>query len=199
MATSAEYVDTVWYRLTKGKPQPLAELWRAAVQSTLGAALQRLGDRVAADEGLYPLLVNEYALTLVTGQVDISGQDPVLLLSEHARAHWRVTMTDIRFPLKYLPNRFDLDNPPPTSDYVFYTVFNKNLVVRDYLGAVPTETAVQLFGNYTPEIDDSSLEVDGQLFDNLADIGAALVLESGTLEEVIRQAETAVGTAPALQ
>ncbi len=192
--TSAEYVDTVWYRITKGKPQPVAGIWRVSIQSTLDGALQRIADRVAADDGLHPLLINEYSLTLAGGEVAINTLTPTLLLSRKARERWRVTMTDVTYPLKYRPNRVDLDNPPPTQDFYFFTIFNNLLVVRDSAGDIPSETDVQFFGNCVPLIGDVAF--DGELFDNLVDIGVAMIMESDSLQEVIRQAEMATALAP---
>jgi len=198
MATSAQYVDNVWFRLTKGAPQPAAGIWRVAIQSTLNAALQRLGDRVAADDGIYPTLFHQWSLTLVGGEVDLVSQSPVILLSESARQRWRITMTSVTYSLQFLPNMHDLENPPPTSDFYFYTVFNRKLIVRDSGGAIPSETAVQLYANQSPEITDANLTVAGQLYDNLIDIGVAMMLETSSLAEVIRQAETPSQTTEAL-
>lgn len=196
LATSAQYVDSVYYRITKGKPQPQSQLWRVAVQATLNPALQRLADRVAADDKLYTVLVNQYTLTLTGGEASVSTLTPTLLMSRGAREHWRVTMTGVRFPLKYRENRIDLDNPPPTQDYYFYNIFNKMLTVRDSTGAIPAETDVQFYGNYVPLISDTAFSTTGELFDNLVDVGAAIIMESASLEEVVRQAETAAATAP---
>ncbi len=120
-----------------------------------------------------------------------------MLISAAARKRWRVTMSadGVRFPLKYLPNMHDLDNPPPTSDYYFYTIFNNDLVVVDFNGDTPTETNVEFFGNSVPLI--GNVAFDGELFDDLIDIGVALVLESQNGAEVVRQAEGMSAAAPA--
>ena len=193
---TADYVQAVWYRLSKGKPQPMSGVWRVAIEDTLDAALQRVSDRIAADDGLYPLLVNQYALVLTSGEVAINALVPVLLVSTASRKRWRVTMVadGVRFPLKYLPNRSDLDNPPPTQDYYFYTIFNNLLVVRDSTGAVPGEVNVEFFGSYAALI--SNPAFDGEVFDNLIDVGVAIIMESESLPEVIRQAEMTTAVAP---
>jgi len=197
VTATAVYSDSVWYRITKGAPQPDSRLWRAAVQSTRDAALQRLADRVAADPALYTLLVHEYDLTLVAGEVGIAALTPVLLVSKASRENWRVTMTGVRFPLKYRENRSDLDNLPPTQDYYFYTIHNSKLIVRMPPSDIPSETAVQFFSNSIPLINDPVLDpATGELYDNLIDIGVALIMESASLSEVIRQAEMATGDAP---
>jgi hypothetical protein len=210
MATEDDYIVQVWERLSKGKPQPVAGLWRVAVQTTLPNALQRLGDRVAADDYLYPLLMNAWDVELgiggVAGQAILigpDGLDPVILLSEGARKRVRVTMEDpndasIDLDCDYLPNFNDLKNPPPIPDdrKRYYTFWQRSLVIRDRTGqdGVMVQTPVTLYGCKAPEIDDFAL--DGELFDNLVDIGCAIVMESGSLAEVIRQAEVASSEAP---
>lgn len=195
MATDIQYIDTVWLRISKGLPQPETKLWRTAIQSTEAAALQRLADRCASDEYLAPLLQHEWDLTLgsagTAGQVPIHNLSPTLLLSERARKRLRVTMTGLRFALKYRPNMHDLTNPPPIPDfdYAYYTLFQQNIVVRDFQGSVPALTDIQIIGQKVP-IDLTDPVFDGELFDNLCDCGAELILESGSLSEVIRQAET---------
>lgn len=189
MATEKDFRDTVWYRISKGKPQPEIGLYRVAVESVLSSALQRLGNRVAADPKLCVTFQSEYPLVLASGEISLIGLSPTLLLSKEARKQWRVTMTDIRFPLQFLPNRRDVDNPPRTDDYYFYTVHLKKLIVRNSIGEIPAETSVQLFGNYVPLINDAALAVGGELFDDLCDCGTAIMLETGSLEEVVRQAE----------
>lgn len=192
MANTAQYVDTVFYRMTKGASQPESKLWRAAIQSTLDNALQRLGDIVAADDGLAPLLFNTFNVTLGAG--GSAGQDPIntfspaLLLSEAARQRWRVTMTGVRFSLQYRPTFHDLELPSivPDPDLMRYTVFNKCIVVRDFLGAIPAQTALQIYGNTTPLITDTA--IDTQLFDNLVDLGIAILVETGQAGEVMRSA-----------
>ncbi len=182
MATEAAYTDTVWYRISKGAPQAPSGLWRSAAQATLPNALQRLADQVAADPFLFPLLQREYAgLTLIGGEVSITSINtvgPTLLVSDDARRRWRLTMTNVPFALEYVPNRTDLDNPPPIQDFYYYTVFNDLIVVRDYTGTAPVETDLQIFGNYVPEITNTVFD-DGELFDNLIDIGVALTLAAG--------------------
>jgi len=192
MATVQQYVDTVWLRLAKGLPQPQGKLWRVSIQSTIPTALQRLADRVAADDYLFPLLQNEWDLTLNAGQVPVHNLAPTLLLSRKARKHIRITMTGVRFGLKFRPTYHDLMNPPPIpdNDYLYYTFFEQNLFVRDNLGSIPAGTSIQLVGQKVPA-DLTDAVFDGELFDNIADIGAAIILESGALNEVIRQAETA--------
>lgn len=200
VTATAIYSDSVWYRISKGAPQPEMKLWRAAVQSTRDAALQRLADRVAADPSLYTLLVHEYPLVLVAGEVSIATLTPVLLVSEGSRKNWRVTMTNVRFPLKYRENRSDLDNLPPTQDFYFYTIYNGKLVVRMPPSDIPNETAVLFAGSSIPLINDPTLDpTTGELYDNLIDIGVALVMESASLQEVARQAEMASGVAPEAQ
>lgn len=193
MASSEQYVATVWHRITKGKPQPQAGLWRSSVQSTLNAALQRLGSRTAYDVGLHSLFTNQWSITL--GAAGTAGEDPIynltpsLLIDERARRWWRLTMTGVRFPLKYRPNPTDLDNPPPIPDpdYMYYTIFNRAVRVRDFQGNIPIQTALQFFGNKVPLISDSA--IDAELFDDLVDIGVAVIMESESIQEVIRQAE----------
>lgn len=199
MATTDQYVATVWQRISQGKPQPQVGVWRSAIQSTINAAMQRTAGRVAGDVGLHPLLMHEWSITLgaagTAGQDPINNLSPVLLLSEAARRWWRVTMTGIRFPLKYRPNITTIENPPPIPDldYMYYTFFNQNIVVRDFQGNVPTQVDLQLFGNKVPAISDPAF--DGELFDDLIDIGVAIILESNDLREVVRQAEQASTTA----
>lgn len=195
MATKPQYVDTVWYRISKGAPQPLVGNWRVSIQSTIPAALQRLADRCASDEYLAPLLQYEWDLTLgsagTAGQVPIHNLSPTLLLSERARKRLRVTMTGLRFALKYRPNLHDLTNPPPIPDpdYAYFCIYQQNLIVRDFQGSVPALTAIQLIGQKVP-IDLTDAVFDGELFDDLCDSAVEIILESGSLEAVMRQAGT---------
>lgn len=164
-----------------------------AVFSILGDTLQKLADQVAADPSRYAILYRAYSITLGAGGT--AGQDPVttlsptLLLSEEARKWWRVTMTGVRFPLSYRPNRTDLDNPPPISDpdYYYYAIFAGNVVVRDSQGEVPTVTALQFNGNYVPLISDPML--DKELKDDLFDVGTALLLGVGSTPSVAATSE----------
>lgn len=214
MATTREFVDTVWYRLSKGKPQPTTGLWRAAVQSVLSAALQRLADRIAGDDALYPLLMHEWDVTLgiggVAGQAILigpSGLDPVILLSAGARKRVRVTMDDpgpgpsgVLPPAQYLPNFHDLEIPSPSPDSRLrrYTFWQQSLVIRTGSGNVDdlVQTPVHLFGCKVPAIDDPVF--DGELFDDLCDVGAALCMESQSVMETVRQAEEGAAIHPPL-
>ena len=204
MATVRDYVNVVWNRVTKGKPQMQSEVWRSAVESTLSNALQRLAQRVAGDEALYPLLqeVFDFSLTGFGDQtidvINTVNPGHTLLVSHAARRHWRLVSVGggPRFSLKYLPHRRDLDNPPPTPDYHFYTVHDGRIIVRDSDGNIPTDyTEIQLFGNYVPIISDQVFS-NGELFDDLVDIGCAIIQESGNLQEVIRQAEVPDANTP---
>ena len=194
MATVTQFVDSVFYRISKGKPQAESGVWRVSIESTMASALQRLAERVASNHELYPILVNKYELTLLpSGEVSLSGLTPTLLLSKAGRMRWTVTATGVTHPIQMRRNYIDLTNPSPNSDYYFYTVFNKSLMVRTSAGVPPIETSIQLYGNYVPAIDDASLSMGGQLFDDLVDIGEALTLETTSQQEVIRQAESPDG------
>jgi len=179
------YVASVWYRLTKGKPQPESELWRSAVDSTLSTALSRLGDRVAKEPRLYALLQNSsFNVTLGTsgtaGQERIDGLTPTLLLSKEATDHWRVTLTidgvPQRFALKKQKTRHDLNNPPITSDFINYAIADQSIIVRDATGSIPAGAVlvVTVSGNFTPPI---GSQVSEEIFDNLVDIGVEILLE----------------------
>lgn len=174
--TTAEFVAKVFARISHGNPQAKAGVYRPAIQAIEGQSLQRLADKVAADPVAYTILYRQTNLILVAGEVTLLALSPTLLLSEESRKKWRVTMTGVTNPLKYLRNRNDLDNPPPISSYYYYTVFMSKLLVRKSDKTVPTETAVQLFGNIVPLINDDSLSATGELSDDLIDIGIAIMM-----------------------
>lgn len=185
---TAQFIDRVFRRVGRGKPQAEIGIYRNAIQSIMGQALQRMGDRIAKDKYSYTILQREYDLTLTNGVVQINNLTPPLLLSKEARRHWYVTMSGAPASLKPLPSIVDLKNVPITGG-TFYTVFNGQLVVYD-AGGPTTGTDVQLVGNYVPLISDPAFDDStGELGDNLITIGVALILEAGNPAEVIRQAE----------
>jgi hypothetical protein len=173
--TDSEFVARVFARISRGNPQAKVGVYRPAIQSIIGQSLQKLADKVAADSVSYELLQQQYDLTLVAGEASLLSLTPTLLHSKQARKHWRVTMTGVTNPLKALPNRCDLDNPPPISSYYYYNVFKGKLTVRKSDKTIPTETAVQLIGNYVPLIGDASLATTGELSDDLIEIGIEIM------------------------
>lgn len=172
---TAEFVDKVFYRIGRGNPQAKIGLYRPAIQAIESQALQRLADKVASDPDSYEILQQQYALVLVAGEISLLGLNPTLLHSTQARKHWRITMTGVTNPLKALPNRCDLDNPPPISSYYYYNVFKGLLTVRKSDKTVPAETGVQLVGNYVPTLTDTSLGATGELSDDLIDIALEIL------------------------
>ena len=220
MATETQYTNTVWYRLSKGKPQPAAEVWRSGVQATLKTALQRLAEKVAGDEKLWPLLTTHYLLHLSNlaeldlATITIIPGERTLLLNEVAQTRWRLTVAVAVSPpavlqLERVTYRYDLDNPPPIPDFWYYIVgpgdeIASGIVVRDYTGSIPEAGIVlHLWANGIAAIDDPVFDAygvpgvgQGELFDDLCDIGAAIVMESSSLAEVVRQAEEPTATHP---
>lgn len=178
MATDDQYVDYVWQRMTGGRPQGESGIYRSAIQSTVGAALQRLADMAAADSKLHKIFYRQYDLVLSGGEASVLGLSPVLMQTEAAQRRWRVTMTDVPRSLQYRPNLRDRDCPTPAEGYYYYTIFAGMLVVWNSSGEAPVETDVQFNGNYVPLISDPSLAVGSELFDNLIDIGVYLNHES---------------------
>jgi hypothetical protein len=174
-----QLVDLIFKRIGRGRPQGDIGIYRSAIQSFVNSCLQRLADRVAANDKLYTILHREYPLTLVSGEIAISNLSPTLLLSKESRKRWIVTMTGVRFPIKPLRSYIDILNPPPTLDYYFYIVHLGKLLVRDSSGAIPTETAVFLDGSYVPLISDAAFGTTGELLDDLLDIGVEMTLEAG--------------------
>lgn len=187
--TKREFANTVWLRLTKGRSQKATGVFRSSLESIIPAALQRLADRVSADDALYTLLYRTYTgLTLDgTGAVTITGQSPTPLLSIAARKHWRVTMTGVRFSLQFLPDLHHLSNPPQLLDRYFYTIFAGQITVRDGSGNIVPETDLQWATSFVPAL---ITDVNDQLTDNLVDIGEALALAGAVPNEILRAAAT---------
>ncbi len=138
--------------------------------------------------------MNTYNITLgaggTAGQDPILGLSPTLLVSKRAKERYRVTLTGERFSLKYLPRVHDLVNPPSTPDYKYYTIFEGAIIVRTSTGAIPTQTALQLIGNYVPSI----AQVPDELSDNLVDVLVALALETNALDQVMERASSPTST-----
>jgi hypothetical protein len=208
MASIAQYVEEVLFRITKGAPQANAGVWRPAIESTLNTALQRLAEQVAADEGRFPLLMYHYSLHLsVQGEISFAEifASPTLsnhipLLSEPAQRRWRLQLgaSGDRPNVEQLERvryRFDLDNPPPCSDFWYYTVgagneIDNGIIVRTSDGEIPDGLiVVDWWANGVPLITDpvfdkfQSLtdtgEGDGELFDDLIDQGVRIITEAG--------------------
>jgi hypothetical protein len=143
--TNDEYVEYVWRRISRGRPQNEIGVYRNAIQSTMPAALQKLATYVCADDALSTILQRTYGLVLMGPvtienylSVAVGALSPTLLLSKDSQDKWIVmipTLSD--FPLQRLPNFTSLRNPPPTPDFYFYTLYKSRIYVVDSTGESP--------------------------------------------------------------
>jgi hypothetical protein len=185
------YQAKVWYRLTHGLPQPESKIWRSSVEATLPDALQRLGDRVAADPGMYVTLQASSVVTLGTsgtaGEEFVNNFSPTLILSTAARSHWSVDMTingtGVRFGLVPRVRFHDLINLPNQPDYYFYAVQREKIRIRYFDGSIPSGTLVcTIWGNIVPTV---GMQISDELADNLSDIGIEIMSETGDINAII--------------
>lgn len=173
--TLNEYVDKIFYRLSRGLPEREIGHYRSAIESTAQAALQDLADSVAAsEEPKRGLLQKSFPFTLSGGEATLSAETNLLISTIPLTGY--VTLSGVTAPLQWLPNRLDLDFPPNIGDFVFYTLLDQKIIVRDATGAIPSPTALTIHGSYVPTFADIPNEL---VDDDLIKIGLNLALGLG--------------------
>lgn len=185
--TTAQYVERVWYDLSKGNPEIQAGVYRSAIESALPQALNDLAELIAkSDPPTRALLQSDFSFTLSSGEAVLSG-NPTLIPRYIAQSGY-VTLSGLTEPLCWVPHRADLTAsrlPSSQTDYNFYTVADGKIIVRTNTGAIPSATALTVMGSYVPTI---SQVPDGQLVDELVGIGVAIAREG---QNKVEEAEKA--------
>lgn len=164
-------MEKVWQAVSKGNPSADAKIYRTSIEAMVGVALQTLADRVM-EEGLEKraLLQKSFSFTLSGGATSIISSNSTLLIDSVPQSGY-VLLSGITDPLCWLPERADLNHPPALPDFTFYSIFGGQILVRDYTGAVPSATALTVYGNYVPTISEVP---DPQLVDDFIAIGVQI-------------------------
>ncbi len=144
------------------------------IEGGLNYCLQQLADMAAADEKIRVRLQQSFSITLTSG---VATLPTTLITSPDAIGAFTVTLANTTNPLQYLPQGLDRYAAPPFSDWLYYTIHNGQITVFDYTGAVTSETAVTLLGNFVPTIS----TVPDVLSDDLVAIGIKWAM--GQIEE----------------
>lgn len=159
-ATSQEKAGIYFYQIEACFPEATRTLQRQALG---GANLVRA------------YLTKEYDITPVAGKYPLDGA-PDLLVESLPLA--RVTIPDdSEFELQYVPNPTDLRYPQPGVDYLYYSVQNEFIRVRDLNGELD-QTTGHLFienGVYRPVI--ASVAASTTLRPELEDAFVAILKE----------------------
>lgn len=144
------------------------------VESVLSMALLRLGERVAQDPFHRVRLQAPFSDAITAGFADLSGGGFATLKVSHVRYGRVIHPGSPTAPLQFLPNRQDLDYPPPTPDFYFYAIFQNGLYAVDYTGANVPDATLTITSSYNPSL----AQVPVGLTAMLVDIGVELCMES---------------------
>lgn len=192
--TTAQFVEFVFLRLGGGKPEEQAGIYRAAIEASLSGALEQLAYDTAEDSNAARrgLLQKVFSLSAGsgTGVVDFTSEPTIII--RHIPSTGYVTASSLSDrPLQWVPTRQQLDNPPPLSDYHFYTIFANTMIIRSSAGTAPSGTpAITIFSSYIPTISQVPTELEGAL----VDIGVAM--NTSKLTETESLPEAPVATRP---
>lgn len=181
-----EYQDSVLYRLLQGGVDAPVGMIVAAIAAQKNTVMQRAAEFVASspDPAVQSLLQKSSStLTLTSGQV----AKPTDALTKYL-PNAQITVSDGGSniwpePAEWIGTVFDLLNPPPIFDYIFFTCHNGLLKFRQYTqsGAVVpvmngvTLNKVDMVYQYIPTVGDIALTDD--VADIVFDTAVALYLE----------------------
>jgi hypothetical protein len=177
----ANYVQSVWYRLSQGKAEQDIGIYRAAIEQSLDSALERLAQNVADSPNVASRsdLQKSFSLTVSSGEVAV---DSTMVTSALPSAY--ITLSGVTEPCAYVPNLQDAKNPLPFPDFYTFTVHEDKLKFFDYTGTAATQVAGTAYTSFVPTIG----QVPDELSNELYDIGAALVMETNVPMQQIAQA-----------
>lgn len=178
--TATEFISRLSYRLER-EAQGM-EFTPETLETYLPVSLQRLGQRVAEDRsiGVKARLQKSFALTLSSGDVALSASMVTEVLPGS-----HLTLTGTSQPFCFIPQFQDILNPPPLSDYFFWTIHEGKIKVRKSDGTAPSGTSLVVYTNYYPLIS----EVPDEFVDDLIDIGVEVAKEGMVPQAVESEAE----------
>ena len=171
--TQASYVEAVYYRLSKGKSQPDAGIWRAAIAAKIHLAERQLAEKVAESPD-YSYLTKDYTVAIASGTASLATETDILY--EYV---WRVLdASSVRW--HRLPYRSYLDSPRQ-SWKTYYAIESNAIFAKKGDLTTPTNQSITVTASFIGTLHASvaaSTTIPEQLNGVLETIGESLFVQT---------------------